>query len=174
MNLENKKIWLCADFHFGHHKIIEYCNRPFKNTTEMNNTLIKNFNNVVGKNDVVFILGDLSWLNRKSTTQIVKSLNGFKYLIKGNHDRKGNQYYRDMGFMEVYDHPIFLNKNVVLSHEPINIKDAKIINIHGHTHHLDSGFGNGNNISVSVEKTNYRPVLLNNYLEFLEYMNVSK
>ena len=92
MKFNDKKIWLIADLHFGHKNAIDYCKRPFKNATEMNNVLIKKFNKKVGKNDIVFILGDLTWLNTVSTTQIVKSLHGFKYLIKGNHDKKGNQY----------------------------------------------------------------------------------
>ena len=110
----NKKIWFIADFHFGHNNVIKYCDRPFKTTTEMNTAMIKNFNKVVGKNDVVYILGDISWLNTQSTKQIIKSLNGFKFLIKGNHDRKGNQYYRNMGFVEVYDHPIILDDKIAL------------------------------------------------------------
>lgn len=164
MNFKDKKIWLYADPHFGHSKVIEYCDRPFKTVTEMNNTLIKNFNKVVGKNDIVFILGDLSWLNKKSTTQIVKSLNGFKYLIKGNHDRKGNQYYRNMGFVEVYDFPIVIG-NAILSHEPLYLKDECYKNFHGHLHNKSEC----GNICVSVECTNYYPVLLHNLYEFKEW-----
>lgn len=165
MNFKDKKIWFIADFHFGHSKVIEYSNRPFKTATEMNNTLIKNFNKVVEKNDIVFILGDLSWLNRKSTTQIVKSLNGFKYLIKGNHDRKGNQYYRNMGFVEVYDFPIVF-EGFILSHEPAGTCKP---NIYGHLHDKaknDSEF----NYCVSVEQVEYKPISLDEISKHLNNM----
>ena len=35
-------------------------------------------------------------------------LQGRKFLVKGNHDRKSNQYYRLAGFEEVYDHPVII------------------------------------------------------------------
>ena len=171
MKLINKKIWLVADFHFGHKAIIEYCKRPFKNTTEMNNTLIKNFNKTVGKNDIVYILGDISFLNTISTTEIIRSLNGFKFLIKGNHDHKTNAGYRKMGFMEVYDKPIVLYNTYILSHEPI-LSTGNLINIHGHTHNnivLDNSF---NRFCVSVEMTNYKPVELSYIKQRITELNV--
>lgn len=159
MRLKDKKIWFVADFHFGHKNVIDYCKRPFKNTTEMNNTLIKNFNKTVGKNDVVYILGDLSFLNTVSTTEIVKHLNGFKYLIKGNHDPKTNAAYRKMGFMEVYDKPIVVKNKFILSHEPLTTPVGDLINIFGHIHNNtinDKSWG----YCVSVEMTGYKPVCL--------------
>ena len=166
MKLIDKKIWLIADFHFGHHKIIEYCNRPFKNTTEMNNTLIKNFNKTVGKNDVVYILGDLSFLNTVSTTEIIKNLNGFKFLIKGNHDHKTNAAYRKMGFIEVYDKPIILNNKWILSHEPILCSTQCLKNIHGHTHNMAPNCSTFS-FCVSVELIHYKPISLDDVADYL-------
>ena len=108
MQLKDKKIWVTSDWHLGHKNVIKYANRPFKDITEMNNILRKNFNKVVESHDIVYILGDISFLNTVSTTEWIKSLNGFKFLIKGNHDPKTNTAYRKMGFSEVYDHPILL------------------------------------------------------------------
>ena len=157
MKLTDKKIWVTADFHFGHNNIIEYAKRPFKTTTEMNNTLIKNFNQTVGKNDVVYILGDISFLNTISTTEIIQSLNGFKFLIKGNHDHKTNSGYRKMGFMEVYDKPIIINNYYILSHEPLQGNIGHLINVHGHTHNVISNTDT-NRFCVSVEMTDYKPI----------------
>lgn len=157
---ETGKIWFTADWHLGHHNVIKYCNRPFKTTNEMNTTLIKNYNSKVGHHDIVYFLGDFSFLDTKSTKQILSSLNGFKFLIKGNHDRKTNTAYRNLGFMEVYDKPIIL-EDFVLSHEPIDLQiypsDLKFIN--GHLHN-NTDCKDKQQFCVSVEKTNYFPISL--------------
>lgn len=171
MKLIDKKIWFTADFHFGHNNIIEYAKRPFKTTTEMNNTLIKNFNKTVGKNDVVYILGDISFLNTISTTEIIKSLNGFKFLIKGNHDHKTNSGYRKMGFMEVYNHPIILDNQYILSHEPISGNTGHLLNIHGHTHNVVPNT-NLDKFCVSVEMTDYKPVELSYISEYCRNLQI--
>ena len=52
-------IYFTSDHHFCHAKIINMCNRPFADLDEMHDTLIKNWNDVIGKLDEVYILGDL-------------------------------------------------------------------------------------------------------------------
>ena len=44
------KIYFISDLHFFHRAIIWYCNRPFSDTDEMAQTIIKNWNKVVKKN----------------------------------------------------------------------------------------------------------------------------
>lgn len=46
-------IYFIADTHFKHANIIKYCNRPFKNTYEMNEYIIQKWNSVVKKDDTV-------------------------------------------------------------------------------------------------------------------------
>ena len=50
-----------ADTHFNHSNIIEFCDRPFKDVEEMNETLITNWNSKVGENDEVYHLGDFGY-----------------------------------------------------------------------------------------------------------------
>ncbi|MEG0579990.1 MAG: hypothetical protein RR490_08750, partial [Niameybacter sp.] len=61
---EDMAIYFTADTHFGREGFFkeEYTNRHklWKNASEMNETLIKNWNEVVDRNDSVFILGDFS------------------------------------------------------------------------------------------------------------------
>lgn len=162
MNETNKKIYFYADPHFGHKNVIKYCNRPFANVSEMNSTLIKNFNKTVEHDAIIYILGDFSFLNTESTKQILKALKGFKILVKGNHDPKPNSYYRKLGFSEVYDKPIIILDKYILSHEPVfddEYVDTRFINIYGHLHN-NAVNEFANKYCVSVEKTDYKPISL--------------
>ena len=78
-------IWFTADQHYNHKEIIKFCNRPFKTVEEMNETIIKNHNAVVGKYDVVWHLGDFAWDNAAET---LGRLKGIHKLCLGNHDKK--------------------------------------------------------------------------------------
>ena len=48
------KTFLIADTHFFHENVIKYCNRPFKSIEEMNQTMIKNWNEMVDDNDIIY------------------------------------------------------------------------------------------------------------------------
>ena len=50
-----------SDNHFGHFNVIRYDNRPFDNTDTMDKVMIDRWNEVVGDEDTVYILGDFSW-----------------------------------------------------------------------------------------------------------------
>ena len=80
-------IWFTADSHFSHTNIIKYCNRPFSNSQEMDDNLIKNWNSKVKKNDSVYHLGDVGLGNPIRLKHILDELNGTIYLIKGNHEK---------------------------------------------------------------------------------------
>ena len=79
-------LFFTADTHFGHRNIIEYCQRPFKDVKEMNETLIDNWNRTVGMNDIVFHLGDFGMGDASEWNRILERLNGRIYLVAGNHD----------------------------------------------------------------------------------------
>ena len=83
--------YFTADLHFGHQAIIDYCNRPFRDVTEMSQILIKNWNSRVNNDDHVYIAGDLFYGGRDATgvdeaISTVKKLNGILHLVAGNHD----------------------------------------------------------------------------------------
>ena len=82
-----QKVFFTSDHHFGHGNIIDFESRPFMDVEQMNDQMIEAWNSVVGNDDMVFHLGDFSFLNREKTKGIVSKLNGYKHLIMGNHDR---------------------------------------------------------------------------------------
>lgn len=61
--------WYTSDLHFSYEKIINLCNRPFKDVSEMNNKILENFREKIGKDDFLFILGDF----RQCFTDIVSN-----------------------------------------------------------------------------------------------------
>ena len=82
------KLFFTSDTHFGHERIIQYCNRPFKDAAEMNEALIRNWNAVVPPDGTVFHLGDFAMgMDQDRTVGILSRLNGTIYLVAGNHDR---------------------------------------------------------------------------------------
>lgn len=162
---ETKKnnVWFISDTHFYHHNIIRYCNRPFKNVEEMNQTMIQNWNNIINKEDKVFHLGDFSFGDFDEIKGIACRLNGNKYLIKGNHDRHSTQFYLDCGFKGVYDYPILYNEFYILSHWPIYLMpNVPYVNLHGHIHNNQeiSCISEGKNLyyNLSVEVNDYKPI----------------
>lgn len=113
-------MWFTSDNHFGHKNVIKYCNRPFKNIQDMNELMIYNWNCCVMPDDIIFHLGDFSFLGMVESTKIVSRLNGYKILIKGNHDKSRAKMLR-MGFNEVMKKmilPINSEDKFVLSHYP--------------------------------------------------------
>ncbi|MBP5230316.1 MAG: hydrolase, partial [Clostridia bacterium] len=52
-------VYFIADTHFGHKNILRICGRPFETIEEMNETLIRNWNERVRGSDTVYIVGDM-------------------------------------------------------------------------------------------------------------------
>ena len=79
-------LFFTADTHFGHKNIIEYCQRPFRDVEEMNETLIDNWNGTIDKKDIVFHIGDFGMGDAADWNRTLDRLNGRIYLVAGNHD----------------------------------------------------------------------------------------
>ncbi|MEK8088740.1 hypothetical protein [Thermithiobacillus plumbiphilus] len=80
------RIFFTADSHFGHDRIIEYCNRPFASAAQMDAGLIQRWNARVGVQDTVYHLGDFTLKKPTYAQNILRQLHGTKHLIIGNHD----------------------------------------------------------------------------------------
>lgn len=152
-------IFFIADTHFGDDNIRRYENRPFETTEEMDTVLIENWNSAVTVNDEVYVLGDFGASGYEEV--ILSKLNGIKYLVKGNHDDKSNDYYRNAGFKEVYDLPILYKNFWILSHDAIYVnKNMPYANLFGHVHNnpIVKDYSS-QHFCVSVERIDYTPIL---------------
>lgn len=78
-------LYITSDEHYWHANVIKYCNRPFSNVEEMNETILKNHNEIVKPEDTVYHLGDFSMAFRAVELYSSKLI-GAKKLVPGNHD----------------------------------------------------------------------------------------
>ena len=160
------KVFLIADTHFNHKKIIDYCKRPFISTEDMNNVLIDNWNKKVSTDDLIIHVGDFGLGSFEELKVIFDRLNGIKYLVMGNHDLIGGcKFYKKLGFERVYKKQFQFGK-YIFSHKPVKVEDG-YINIYGHIHNspIPKEFNDSKHICISVERINYSPIELEELLE---------
>lgn len=150
------KLYVISDTHFNHEKVITYAGRPFGSVEEMNEEIIRRWNDRVSDDDLVLHLGDVAFAPNKTVSEIASRLSGTKWLIMGNHDRRRTvTFWKRAGFERVFKHPLVVpDLNTVFSHEPI--KAEGMHNIHGHLHELS--LAAPNHTCVSVERTDYAPL----------------
>ncbi len=170
-------IYFISDTHFNHKNIIKYCNRPFNSIEQMNEAIIKNWNNIVSNEDTIYHLGDFALGTKESIIDIVNRLNGKKYLIRGNHDKWGVSTYESFGFIVLKNAPIKIDEyKLMLSHIPI--PDSQIpkgfVNIHGHIHdkklyeciekYEQSRYSIEKHINISCDVTDFKPISITEIL----------
>lgn len=111
-----------GDMHLWHKNIIRLCNRPFSSVEEMNETIFKNWNNVVTDNDDVYILGDIAFRMSETMIEVFSKLKGRKHLVIGNHDYENlkNVKFKKL-FVEIADKIELIDNGlrVFLFHYPI-------------------------------------------------------
>ncbi len=169
-------VFLVSDTHFGHAGVCRFLRedgtklRPWDSPEEMDEHMVKVWNETVKPTDKVYHLGDVV-INRKALS-ILHRLNGDKVLIRGNHDIFRDEEYRNF-FRELRAYHVM--NGMILSHIPIHTESlARFgVNIHGHLHSnrvmKDNGYG-GRVIDpryhcVCVEQTDFRPILFEDVLK---------
>ena len=164
-------IFLTADTHYSHHKVIEYCNRPFSSVEEMNEALIANWNRVVKPIDTIYHLGDFALCKPAQAIEIAKRLNGHKHLIFGNHDkslRKSKEFLdlwestQDLKEIKVSDETALTGaRKIVMCHYPLltwNGSSYLNFSTHGHCHGNLFDDPHALRCDVGVDCWNYTPV----------------
>ena len=90
--------FVTADPHFDHDAIRRHCGRPYPTVEDMNEAEVSNWNEIVGKKDLVVVGGDFAFKNHGHW---LHALNGRKILIRGNHDHMSQEILKN--FTEVHD-----------------------------------------------------------------------
>jgi len=155
------KVFVTADTHFFHEKVINFSKRPFRNVEEMNRVMIDKWNKKASKNDIVIHLGDFAWASKEKIKFIRSQLNGTIFIVPGNHDWK--RTLSKSGFI-VLKEKVRMG-NLLLTHKPIRTNGC-VINLHGHLHQLKSAHG----INACVDVTNFEPVPIEKYFKQAEEM----
>lgn len=157
-------IFFTSDLHFGHANIIRLAGRPFTSVEEMDAYMIKKWNEVVGQEDVVFVLGDFAYKGNHSALHYLDQLKGYKVLVVGNHDSTGPELVAWDAVYNGYKEIRLKKKNFVLSHYPITswngaFKDTVLL--YGHVHASGKDWEKvelPNAHNVNVEFHNYTPI----------------
>ena len=131
------KRFVIGDMHFFDENIIKFTRNRFATEEVMRHSLITNWNRVVTKDDVVYLLGDVFDLNNCDESQIKETLsllNGKIILIAGNHDEGAFEVFRKCG-VEVIEYPIVVDDFFILSHKPMFVDEScPYANIFAHVH----------------------------------------
>lgn len=162
--------YVISDTHFGHGNIIDYCDRPFEDTAEMNRTLEDNWRDVVDDRDTVIHLGDVRhhpaelsaarWLNR---------LPGEVLLVRGNHDGGvGQNFPHHVVNICTIQHGRY---EFYCEHEPVD--EYPGWQLHGHVHNnharrcpfIDP---QKKRVNLSVELIDYTPLALDELVYYID------
>ena len=113
-------IYFTSDNHFGHNRIIQYCERPFDNIHIMDQVIFDRINETVGVDDTLYILGDFCFRGKKPIEYLSRIMCQDVHICLGNHDKR-NDYKDDLqGFSSVQEvkEIIYCNQRIYLSHYP--------------------------------------------------------
>jgi calcineurin-like phosphoesterase family protein len=175
-------IYFTSDLHIGHDKDFIYKPRGFNDVFEMDNAIIKNFNEVLKYDDTLYILGDIVMGGEQFHKEWNRVLNSLPcaevYYIIGNHDTENKcEYYDKVCLFQSLGYAALLKVkkyiSIYLSHYPTiteNFDDDKTkhytINLFGHTHSKDKFYNNNRFMyNVAVDAHNCYPVEINQIFE---------
>jgi len=160
-------VFITSDLHFDHHNLATFRkgihNVDFISTQHMNEWIVDNHNTLVRKkNDIVWILGDISW--SEHGLEYLKNMNGKKRLILGNHDTERMNISHFLPYFESI-HGVHKKYGFVMSHCPIHENEIKeeyrwSYNVHGHIHHKEKNIKSDKWINVNIDVTKGYPTPL--------------
>jgi calcineurin-like phosphoesterase family protein len=125
----------------------------------MNEQMVKEWNDLIAPEDLVYILGDVAFLPAQKAAEFMMRCNGTKILVEGNHDRKtlNDPTFRKC-FKEVHQYLriVYDGTTVCMFHYPIAEWDQMhrgSVHLHGHLHGGTSGMEQFRCIDVGMDST---------------------
>lgn len=186
----NTDVFFSSDFHIGHENVIKFDKRPFSGISEMSETIIEKWNNVVSDDSIVYFLGDLSYKVKSDYVKwFVHQLKGDIRVILGNHDRLSDLMKLDrFSDIQTAKKVVIIDKDNVkryfeLSHYPHLIWDKHnhgAIHLHGHSHQnlTTSEYGETyykrNVIDVGCMGHEYTPLSFNDIMDIVKNRIIEK
>ena len=139
---------------------------------EMDEMLIRNWNETVGDADTVYVVGDVGYNENHVPMDTLSQLKGHKHLIRGNHDVgfEDGEFLYDCfetvtDFNEIEDG----SHHIILCHYPI-VHNKKSYMIHGHLHKVTGIYYDvlkklPQVLNACTDINHYRPVTLSELIE---------
>lgn len=166
--------WFTADTHFGHANVIKHSNRPFETAEEMDAGLIKAINDRVGEKDVLYHLGDFTFLNKVHEYRSQIKCRQI-HLILGNHDIL-NRCKPHFSTVQDYLYLRHNGRRFVLCHYAMVTWASShhgTIHLHGHSHGTLDGWKHEHtphalSMDVGVDCCDYRPIHVEKILEWAD------
>lgn len=187
--MSRQSVFLVADTHWGHKRILEYCNRPFPSIEAHDEALIRNWNAKVRKDSEVFHLGDFMFGSWRQVGGLLQRLN-FKTItfITGDHDRAlKDWFYKNSGGESVDISTTFDSKRVFLFEEYVSTqicgyeitlchyamlawkkKHYGALHAHGHAHGGLPYNPSALSMDVGIDCWGYSPISFEEYLAALK------
>lgn len=172
------KLFITSDQHWSHRNIIDYCNRPFTTTHEMNKFMIDKWNEVVSDEDDIIHVGDVfAGGSKREYEHIVRLLNGKKHLVRGNHDRWSDELWKNrftfstvqeflvLGKYFICHYPLSMHSKqkpheiemIELLREAYKLSGCEYV-FHGHSHNSKVTDYPKNHYNVGVDNHGFYPI----------------
>ncbi|TKX84681.1 hypothetical protein EXE43_17595 [Halorubrum sp. SS5] len=168
-------VYLISDTHFNDSEILGSSPRDFDNISDMNQTLLQNWNNTVSESDSVLFGGDLghSDISKQEFWNWLYKVNSTELVLRGNHD----PYTRSE--LDHTEFPISFKETFEFSHDSFDFcyshkfsgipDDFEGWHIHGHVHHKQPFLEiDTKRINVSADVLGYHPISLEELINAIE------
>jgi calcineurin-like phosphoesterase family protein len=154
------EIYFTADLHLSDFRIFSFDERPFENVYRMDDYIISEWNKIVNNEDYVYIIGDVCYCAMEGTANKIGSLNGRKFLIRGNHDKRMTEAHKKHfeGIFDIFSVTIEGTK-YIMNHYPLDEWERGAVHLHGHIHKNSEPIEKiKNRINVCMDFWDYKPV----------------
>lgn len=156
--------YFTSDNHFGHARVIEYAKRPFSSLDEMNEAMITQWNSVVRPGDQIYHVGDFALCKPKDACNIVRRLNGQKFIVWGNHDRalrKDASFLGHWAWTKDLAEVTVADQKIILCHYAMRVWNKSHYGswqLYGHSHGSLKDDPHALSLDVGVDEWNFTPV----------------